>query len=560
MTITDAFVIGIDFGTDSVRAQLTRVADGTVVSTAVYAFPRWRDGLYCNAAAQQYRQHPLDHIEGLEYVIKNCLHEAGAAAAAGVKAIGIDATGSSPMAVDRNGTPLAFLPGMEQNPNAMVMLWKDHSAIREAAEMNVHAEKFDINYLQYVGGIYSSEWFWSKLLYVLRRDEQVRAHCYTWVEHCDWLPFLLTGGTDARRIKRSVCAAGHKALWCEQWKGLPPDEFFASLDPLLSGFRSRLYHETYTSDQPAGKLSAAWAQKLGLPESVIVTIGALDAHIGAVGGQIEPYHLSKVMGTSTCDMLVAPTEAINGRPVKGICGQVTGSVIPGMTGMEAGQSAFGDTYAWFKNLLLWPLQNLLAESSQADKAITEKIVQQVSEQLLNELSKQAALLPPAEENELALDWLNGRRTPDANPLLKAAVSGLTLGTDAVRMYRALAESTCFGAKKIVNRFIAEGIPVKGVIGVGGIVKRSPFIMQLLADILEMPIRAHAGEQTCAAGAAMFAATAAGFYPKVEYAMQAMGQGFDKTYEPDKTKEEIYRARYRQYERFGDCVEKEQAVV
>jgi L-ribulokinase len=560
MKMTNAFVIGIDFGTDSVRAQLTRVGDGTVAATAVYAFPRWRDGLYCDATAQQYRQHPLDHIKGIEYVVKDCLRQAGSSIAAQVKAIGVDATGSSPMAVDRSGTPLALLPGFENNPNAMVMLWKDHTSIREAAAINAHAAGYSINYLQYVGGIYSSEWFWAKLLHVLRCDEQVRQHCYTWVEHCDWLPFLLTGGTDATQLKRGVCAAGHKALWSEQWNGLPPDAFFASLDPLLQGFRDRLFSTTYTADQPAGTLCAEWAQRLGLHTDVVVSIGALDAHVGAVGGQIEPYHLSKVMGTSTCDMLVAPLDAVKGIQVKGICGQVTGSVIPGMTGMEAGQSAFGDTYAWFRNLLLWPLQNLLGKTGLVDEATATQIQQHLAAQILAELNQRAAQLPLQEESELALDWLNGRRTPDANPLLKAAVSGLTLGTDAVRMYRALAEATCFGAKKIVNRFVTEGIPVKGVIGVGGIVKKSPFIMQMMADILEMPMRTHAGEQTCAAGAAMFAATAAGFYARVEEAMQAMGQGFDKTYLPNPATKELYRLRYSKYEQLGSLLENEYRSV
>lgn len=550
----NSFVIGIDFGTDSVRALLARATDGATMATAVFAFPRWRDGLYCDAAAQQYRQHPLDHIEGLEYVIRDCLEQAGAGIASQVKAIGIDTTGSSPVAVDRSGTPLALLPGLEHNPHAMVVLWKDHTAIREAAAINAHAATCDVNYLQYVGGIYSSEWFWAKLLHALRADEQVRRHAYSWVEHCDWIPFLLTGGNDVHQIKRSVCAAGHKALWSDTWNGLPPDAFLATLDPLLKGFREKLYHSTYTADQPAGTLSAAWAERLGLSTDVVIAVGALDAHMGAVGGQIAPYQLSKVMGTSTCDMLVAPVEEVNGKLVKGICGQVPGSVIPGMMGMEAGQSAFGDAYAWFKNLLLWPLQQVLPKTAFAGEAATEQLVTTVSERILAELNEQAALLPFDENSELAVDWLNGRRTPDANALLQAAVCRLNLGTDAVRLYRALAEATCFGAKKIVNRFVEEGIPVKELIGVGGIVKKAPFIMQLLADVLEMPIRAHASEQTCAAGAAMFAATAAGLYPKVEEAMQAMGQGFDKTYLPDKKHAAIYNTRYRQYEQLGMFIE------
>ncbi|PUZ23008.1 ribulokinase [Chitinophaga parva] len=546
MTTNETYLIGLDFGTDSVRALLVRGSDGAEAATAVFAYPRWRDGLYCHAAAQQFRQHPLDHLEGLEYVIRACLQQAGPAVAAQVKAIGLGATGSSPLPVNREGTPLALLPAFADNPNAMVVLWKDHTAIREAAEINAHAARTGTPYLQYAGGIYSSEWFWAKLLHVLRDDAAVREQTWSWVEHCDWLPFVLTGGNDVSQMKRSVCAAGHKALWAADWGGLPPAAFWESLDPLLEGFSSRLYTNTCTADQPAGTLSPAWAAKLGLPESVIVTTGALDAHVGAVGGQIEPYFLSKVMGTSTCDMLVAPAAALGQKKISGICGQVPGSVIPGLVGMEAGQSAFGDTYAWLRNLLAWPLQWLGEDGDAAGQQLRAELAARI----LPELNRQAALLPVHDDAPLALDWLNGRRTPDADPLLKAAITGLTLGTDAVTVFRTLAESTCFGARKIVERFATEGVPVKGLIGVGGIVKKSPFIMQLLADVLEMPIRAHAGEQTCAAGAAMFAATAAGLYPNVEAAMHAMGQGFERTYLPNGERAAVYRRRYAQYERLG----------
>jgi L-ribulokinase len=321
---------------------------------------------------------------------------------------------------------------------------------------------------------------------------------------------------------------------------------------LLTGFTQRLFTNTYTADKPAGKLSQHWAERLGLSTEVIVGIGAFDAHMGAVGGQIEPYYLSKVMGTSTCDMLVAPVSDMKGKLVKGICGQVDGSIIPGMIGLEAGQSAFGDAYAWFKNILAWPLRNLLKEPSGNIDETVDKII--------SELSKQAAGLPVEENSELAMDWMNGRRTPDANQLLKGAFTGLTLGTDAPRMLRALVEATCFGAKKIVDRFDDEGIQVKGLIGLGGVAKRSPFIMQMMADVMNMPIRIHKSEQTCAAGAAMFAATAAGIYSKVEDAMVAMGSGFDAEYFPDPNKTSIYAKRYRQYSDLGDFVEQQISTV
>jgi L-ribulokinase len=550
----DAYVIGLDYGTDSVRSVILNASDGVEIASSVFYYPRWRDGLYCEPYINQFRQHPLDYIEGLISTIKGCLKQAGNSVAANVKAISVDTTGSTPVAVDKTGTPLSLLPQFENNPNAMFVLWKDHTSTKEAKEFNEHAAKFGINYLQYVGGIYSSEWFWSKLLHILRVDEQVRKTCYSWVEHCDWVPFLLAGGNDTHQMKRGVCSAGHKALWAAEFGGLPPNEFFTSLDPLLDSFTTRLYTEAHTSDKPTGTLSKEWAERLGLSTNVVIGVGAFDAHMGAVGGQIEPYHLSKVMGTSTCDMLVAPIAEVKDKLVKGICGQVPGSIIPGMMGLEAGQSAFGDVYAWFKNLIAWPLNNLLQHSSVINEATAELVKKEINDKIIDELSKEAMTVPLNGKDEIAVDWLNGRRTPDANQLLKSGITGLNLGTDAPRIFKTLVEATCYGAKAIVDRFNDEGIPVKGLIGLGGVAKKSSYIMQTMADIMNMPIRIHKSEQTCATGAAMFAATAAGIYNKVEDAMAAMGQGFDAMYQPNKTNTELYKKRYEQYKLLGNFIE------
>lgn len=549
------YVIGVDYGSDSVRSVLVNATNGEEIASSVFNYPRWQKGLYCDPAVNQFRQHPLDYTEGLTHTIKECIRKAGGESiAAAVKAIAVDTTGSTPVAVNAAGTPLALLPEFQENPHAMFVLWKDHTAVKEAAQINAHALTSDINYLDYCGGIYSSEWFWAKLLRTLRKDEQVRAACYSWVEHCDWIPFLLTGGNDVKEMKRSRCAAGHKALWAEEFDGLPPNEFFTSLDPLLDGFTDRLYKDTYTSDEAAGNLSQEWADILGLNTSVVVGVGAFDAHMGAVGGQIEPYHLSKVMGTSTCDILVAPTVDISGKLIRGICGQVNGSVIPGMLGLEAGQSAFGDTYAWFKNIVSWPLKNLLQESSLIDSTTAKALEEELMAKIIPELSRQAALLPKSEDDELGIDWFNGRRTPDANQELKGALINMDLGTDAPGMFRALAEATCFGAKNIVDRFIAEGIPVKGIIGIGGVAKKSPYIMQMMADVLNMPIRIHQFEHTCALGAAMFAAVVAGIYPTVEKAMKGMGSGFDAEYYPNEEDAAYYANRYPRYKSLGNYIE------
>jgi len=552
--MSKSYVIGVDYGSDSVRAIIADTSNGEELAASVFYYPRWKKQLYCDLNKNRFRQHPLDYLDGLETTIKECVTQAGPEVAAQIKAISVDTTGSTPVATDKHGTPLSLLPGFEENPNAMFVLWKDHTGVGEAAEINAHAEKFETNYLQFVGGIYSSEWFWSKLLHVLRSDETVRNIIYSFVEHCDWIPFLLTGGNDVHLMKRSRCAAGHKILWAAEWGGLPPNEFFASLDPMLDGFTDRLFKETFPSNESVGTITKEWAEKLGLPETTVVGVGAYDAHMGAVGGQIEPYYLSKVMGTSTCDMIVAPNQEMEGKLVQGICGQVDGSIIPGMIGLEAGQSSFGDNYAWFKRLISWPLNNILSKSDTIDESTKEKLIKETEDAIIPELSKQAEKIVVDAQTEMAIDWFNGRRTPDANQLLTGGLLGLNLGSDAPRLFRAIVEATCFGAKAITERFIDQGIPVKGLIGMGGVAKKSPFIMQMMADVMNMPIKIHKSEQTCALGAAMFAATAGGVYEKVEDAMEAMGSGFDAEYFPNASKVEIYQKRYQKYKQTGAFIE------
>ncbi|HWV75350.1 MAG TPA: ribulokinase [Pseudosphingobacterium sp.] len=551
------YCIGVDFGTDSVRSIIVDAHTGEEKASAVHFYTRWRDGLYCDPTKNQFRQHPQDYIEGLEQSIRKCLAQAGNVVQANIIAISVDTTGSTPVAVDESGTPLALLPSFSDNPNAMFVLWKDHTAIKEAAEINAHAARYGGDYLRYVGGVYSSEWYWAKLLHTFRTDERIYEAAHSWVEHCDWIPFLLTGGKHVNAMKRSVCTAGHKGLWANAFGGMPPKGFFSSLDPRLSKVVESYPNTVYTASQSAGSISKEWAERLGIPPRAIVGIGAMDAHMGAVGGQIEPYSLSKVMGTSTCDMLVVPKNELGDKVIKGICGQVEGSIIPGMIGLEAGQSAFGDIYAWFKQLLSWPLQHMLIKSDKMDVETTKKIVADIQDGLLHELSKQAAALPLSEHAELSIDWLNGRRTPDANQTLKGMISGLSLGSNAPSIFYSLVESTCFGARKIVERFQEEGVPVKGLIGVGGIAQKSPFVMQMLADVMQMPLKIHKSEQTCALGAAMFAATIAGIYPSVEQAMETMGPGFGQEYQPNKVRKELFESRYQLYNRLGDCLEKTQ---
>ena len=542
--MTNSYVIGVDFGSDSVRALIVNARTGDTVGTHVHEYTRWKQGLYCNPAAAQFRQHPLDYLEGLEASIVGALAQAPDEVRQQVVGISVDTTGSTPCAVDETGLPLALRPDCLDNPNGMFILWKDHTANAEADEINELAHHWDVDYTKYVGGIYSSEWFWAKLLHQLRVDESIRPHAFSWVEHCDWISAVLTGNTNPLTLHRSRCAAGHKALWHKEFDGLPSNEFLTQLDPLLDGLRDRLFSETYTADQPMGKLAPEWAEKLGLTPDVVVGIGAFDAHMGAVGAQIEPYAFVRIIGTSTCDILMAPNEEIGHRLIRGICGQVDGSVAPGMLGLEAGQSAFGDVYAWFAQLITGPVRELLGKEA----------AESLNRNLIPYLSDKAAQLPVTEQDVLALDWVNGRRTPDANHTLKAALTGLNLGTDAPKVFKALVEATAFGSRSIVDRFIDEGVPIKKVIAIGGVAKKSAFVMQTLADVLNKPIQVATADQACALGAAMCASVAAGIHPTLEAAQQAMGSGFDAEYTPRPDTVAIYDSLYKKYLDLGAFVE------
>ncbi len=560
------YVIGVDFGTDSVRSIIVDANNGEEISSSVFYYPRWKEGLYCDPVRNMFRQHPLDYIEGLENTIREALLKAPKNASQYVKGISVDTTGSTPVAVDNEGAPLALKKGFENNPNAMFVLWKDHTAVKEAEEINFVAKNWGgVDYTMYEGGVYSSEWFWAKILHIIREDVEVRNNAFSWVEHCDWIPALLTGNTNPLTIKRSRCAAGHKAMWHESFGktqdgGLPEENFLIKIDPLLKGLTSRLFTKTYTSDQPAGRLSPYWAERLGLNENVIVGVGAFDAHMGAVGGEIEPYILCKIMGTSTCDILIAPIEEVGNRLIKGICGQVNGSVISGMLGMEAGQSSFGDVYAWFKKVLLWPIEKIFINNNYIDPEIKNNIFREVSDRIIPLLSEEAIKIPIGESKISAIDWLNGRRTPYANQTLKGAIVGLNLGSDAPRIFRALVEATAFGAKKIVDRFQEENINIKGVIGMGGVAKKSPFVMQTVADVLNLPIKVARSNQATALGAAMFAATVAKIHKNIQEAQKAMGNGFEKTYYPDKENAKKYLELYKKYTKIGNFIEKEMSGV
>lgn len=543
---TEKYVIGLDYGTDSVRALIVDTANGKELGTSVEYYSRWKEGKYCDPAKNQYRQHPLDYLESMEKVIKDALAMTPAGTAEKIIGISFDTTGSTPVFTNENGVPLAMLPEFKDDPNAMFVLWKDHTAIAEADEINALAEKSEPNYIKYEGGIYSSEWVWAKVLHILRSDPKIRKSTYAWIEHCDWMPAILTGKIKPGEVLRSRCASGHKAMWHTDWNGLPPKDFLSKLDPVLATMRDRLYQDTYTSDVSVGTLTSEWAQKLGLSENVAVGVGAFDCHMGAVGAEITPNVFVRVMGTSTCDILISEYDEMEKKLVRGICGQVDGSVVPGYIGLEAGQSSFGDVYAWFRRLLSWPLENILRTTSIVDDTTKQKLIDEVGDGIIPTLAEEASKLTMNDDSVFATDWFNGRRTPDANQKLKASISGLNLGSDASRMFRALVEATAFGSKAILDRFKDEGVNVNEIIAIGGVANKSPYVMQVLCDVLNTEIKVCAADQACALGASMFAAVAGGVYGSIPEAQEKMNQGFEKTYSPRKDWAEYYQKQYHRY--------------
>ena len=531
------YAIGLDYGTNSCRSLIVNLETGAEIASHVYNYPSGQMGVIIDPRDPNVaRQSPADYRAGLIEIIVQGLAKAKAADSAfspdGVVGVGVDTTGSTPMPVDRAGVPLALLPEFKSNPNAQAWLWKDHTGHAEAAEITALASKMRPEYLAKCGGTYSSEWFWSKVLRCKRVDPRVFEAAFSFVELCDWIPALLTGIEDPLTLKRGVCAAGHKAMYAKQWGGLPDKEFLGALDPALPALRDHLFETAYTADVKAGGLCAEWATVLGLRAGIAVAVGAFDAHMGAVGAGCATGKLAKILGTSTCDLMVAP----NDQPLKdipGVCGIVDGSVVAGYYGIEAGQSAVGDIFLWFVN-------NLVPEAF--GKTTDEKFPA---------LDAAAAKLKPGESGLLALDWNNGNRTVLTDVRLSGLLLGQTLHSTAPEIYRALVEATAFGALMIINRVREYGVPVDQVITCGGLAVKSPFLMQIYADILGMPMTVSASDQTCALGAALFGAVAAGAFADVGSAQAKLCRIRERVYQPIPENVAVYRELFALYRQLHD---------
>jgi L-ribulokinase len=516
----DHLLMGLDFGTDTVRAVAFDADTGMALGSGVQDYRRWRAGRWCEPQQRQFRQHPDDHREAMLAAVQQAVQAIGPEAAARVRAIAVDATGSSPMPLDAQGRPLADDPTFAEDPDALCILWKDQTATAEAARITALGA-----YTRYCGGCYSPEWFWAKVAHIAGANARVRDAAATWVEHVDWLGWMLCGGGDPTSIPRNRCAAGHKALWHDDWQGWPAAADLARIDPSLAAVRDSLRGPCVLPGTMIGRLADDWGQHLGLPAGIPVAAGALDGHLGAVGAGVAPGRLVLVLGTSSCVMAVAESTRLAG-VVPGISGQVDGSMLPGLIGLEAGQSAFGDIYAWFERLLVW---------SRADHA-----------GLLTSLDAAAAERRPCASGITALDFFNGRRTPDPEPAARGALTGLHLGHDAVDCYRALVEASAFGVRAIVDRLTAHGVPVDEVVAVGGIAQKSGLVMQTCADALDRPLLVAASEQGCALGAAMLAACAADLHPDLASAQAAMRGGISRRYQPRPDARAAMAAGYQRY--------------
>jgi L-ribulokinase len=539
--VVKKYTLGLDYGTNSCRSVIVDLDDGTELASQVFAYPHGELGILLDPRDPNVaRQHPQDYLDAAVAVVTGSIARAREVDPAfdpmQIVGIGVDTTGSTPLPVDENGTPLALLPAFQNNLAAMAWLWKDHTGHAEATRITETAARMRPQYLAKCGGTYSSEWFWSKVLHCCKTAPEVFAATHSFVEHCDWIPAVLTGVTRPEKMARSVCAAGHKALYSDAWGGLPDPEFLTALDPALAHLRDRLYTKAVSSDHAAGHLTREWAARLGLKPGIAVAVGAFDAHMGAVGAGIREGTLVKILGTSTCDMMVME-HAKTLADIPGVCGIVDGSILPGFYGIEAGQSAVGDIFLWFVN-------HLVPDS-----------YGRTPDEKFGNLADAAARQKPGEHGLLALDWNNGNRTILVDVRLSGLLLGQTLHTEAHEIYRALIEATAFGALTIIKRIEEYGVPVNEIVNCGGLAGKNPLLMQVYADVTNRPMKVSRSDQTCALGAAIFGAVAAhaeSGFRNVRDVQDAVCGVRDTVYTPVPENQAVYRDLYKLYRDLHDA--------
>ncbi|MFG0286591.1 MAG: ribulokinase [Rhodopirellula sp. JB044] len=514
-----SYTLGIDYGSNSVRAIVVDVADGFELGSCVFNYPSGQQGILLDPQDHHLaRQHPGDYLLGLEQSVRGAIENASNVAgfsADKIVGIGVDTTGSSPIPVDENNIPLALNESWSENLAAQCWLWKDHTSHEEAATITELAKEHRPDYIAKCGNTYSSEWFWSKIWHCLNSSPDVFDAAFSWVELCDFIPSVLAGVNDPREIKRGICAAGHKALYSDQWGGLPDKNFLSMLDPALSELRDRLYETAYDATEAAGTLCDQWANRLGLTAGIPIAIGEFDVHYGAIGCGIDEGTLVKVIGTSTCDCVVVH-ESKSIADIPGICGIVPGAILPDYYGIEAGQSAVGDIFKWWVEGVCGGDATLHAR-----------------------LSLEAESLAPGQSGLLALDWNNGNRTTLVDPMLSGLMLGQTLHTTRAEIYRALIEATAFGARTIIERIAEYGVTIDRVVCAGGIAEKNPLLMQIYADITGCTMLVAGSSQACALGAAISTAVLAGEHPDFRTAQDSMTSLKDVCYSPIAANQKIY---------------------
>lgn len=527
MSRSTSLVAGVDYGSESVRVAVLDAVSGGTIMTVSRRYPRWATGAYSDPKTSRFRQHPLDHLETLQECFAEIADQLGEGA---ICALAIDATGSSPVPVDRAGVPLALHPDFAEDPDAMVWLWKDRTSAAESAEVDQVLSRAEPDHTSFQG-TYSSEWWWAKILRAVRTNDRIRVHASSWLEHADWLANMLVGNDDVTLFGRNACGAGHKALYSERLGGMVPAEVLTTLDPYLAQVRETFCTPPLPAGTTLGTLSTEWAARLRLSTNTVVSAGSLDAHAGAVGAGIDARSLVKVMGTSTVDMFLTDYDTIAGKDLRRLCGIAEDSIVPGHLGGETSQAAFGDLFAWYARMLAWPLQNIVAPQI-ADSALGADGLTLLPEgegEILAALELEAAQREPT--SIVALDWINGRRYPDVDEYASAALLGLRIGHDAVDLYRALVQAAVLGSKAIFQGLADEGLVFDRVILVGGIAKKSPFICQMIADALATDVEVCAEDEVCAAGSAMYAAVAAGFCSDIPAAQKLLASGTAARYSP-----------------------------